>query len=145
MYYIEYAMARGSMNKYQPLEDFLAARNEAEVPMTFQEIERVIGAKLPRSAWKHRPWWSNNESSSIATRSWMRAGFRSADVDMAAHRLVFRRLTGRATPSAVDEEAGAYAVQGRHPLRGALKGAIRVARGADLTAPADPEWGGTGG
>lgn len=137
-------MKQRSMSKYQPLEAFLSACGEAEVPMTFQEIERVIGAKLPASAWKHRPWWSNSESSSVAARSWRRAGFRSTEVDMAAHRLVFRRLTGRASASAVAEEAGAYAVHGRHPLRGALKGAIRVARGADLTAPADPEWGGTG-
>jgi hypothetical protein len=28
-----------------------------------------------------------------------------------------------------------------HPLFGALKGLLRIAEGADLTKPADPEWG----
>jgi hypothetical protein len=29
----------------------------------------------------------------------------------------------------------------RHPLRGALKGVLRLVGGTDLTKPADPEWG----
>lgn len=29
---------------------------------------------------------------------------------------------------------------GRHPLRGALKGMLRIVAGTDLTKPADPEW-----
>ncbi len=30
---------------------------------------------------------------------------------------------------------------GRHPLRGALKGRLRIVAGTDLTKPADPDWG----
>lgn len=116
--------------------------------MTFAEVEQVIGAKLPRSAREHRAWWSNNESSSVITRSWKRAGFKSAEVDMAGHKLVFRRRVDRPAAGGeggVAEGTAAYAVRGRHPLWGALRGAITVARGTDLTAPADPEWGDDGG
>ncbi|MFN8643709.1 MAG: hypothetical protein U0802_19385 [Candidatus Binatia bacterium] len=134
------------MTKYQPLEDYLAARPESEVPMTFAEIEKVIGAALPASA-SRREWWSNNERSSVITRAWKRAGFRSANVDMPGRRLVFRRGASRSGAAAapvapvVPETAPAYPTRGRHPLRGALKGLIGLARGTDLAAPADAEWG----
>ncbi len=36
------------------------------------------------------------------------------------------------------------AVSKRHPMFGALKGLVRIAPGTDLTAPADPDWGGVG-
>jgi hypothetical protein len=131
------------MSKYQPLAAYLAGRSEPEVAMTFAEIEGVIGEPLPPAARKHRAWWANNESSSGITRWWKRAGFKSSEVDMSAQQLVFRRVAP--APGAIEpvvaEGAAAYAVRGRHPLWGALRGAITVARGTDLTAPADPDWG----
>lgn len=136
------------MSKYSKLEEFLMFRREPEVPMTFEEIEEIIGSKLPPAARRWRAWWANNVSSGAMTRSWMRAGFESARVDMAGGRLVFRRRADRpdareADPAlAVAEAAAAYSVRGRHPLRGALQGLVRVAPGTDLTAPADPDWGG---
>ena len=33
------------------------------VPMTFRDIERVLGKELPRSAYEYRAWWANNPSS----------------------------------------------------------------------------------
>ena len=40
------------------------------------------------------------------------------------------------------EQARSYTTELRHPLFGALKGAIRIVPGTDLAEPADPEWGG---
>jgi hypothetical protein len=133
------------MGKYTPLETYLAKQPESEVAMSFDDIERVIGSKLPPSARQYRAWWSNNERSSSITRSWARAGFASERVDMDRRTLIFQRVANRypaGGPGAgrVADPAPAYAVRGRHPLRGALKGTIRVARGTDLTAPADPDW-----
>ena len=116
--------------------------------MTFEEIERVIHAKLPPAARKWRAWWANNESSGAITKWWKRAGFISTRVDMEAGRLVFRRVADRSpaqdpveTPALVAEVAPAYSMGGRHPLRGALKGLVRVVPDTDLTEPADPDWG----
>ena len=35
------------MGKYEPLAAFLAARPTSEAPMSFSEIEKVIGVALP--------------------------------------------------------------------------------------------------
>src|SRR5271163_2399190 len=79
------------MGKYDRLETYLRGQHADEVPMTFAEIERVTGARLPPSAFAHRPWWSNNASNSVLTKVWLKAGFRSTRVDMAKHKLVFER------------------------------------------------------
>jgi hypothetical protein len=107
--------------------------------MTFQEIEKVIGAKLPPSAKKHRPWWSNNPNNSVMTKVWLDAGFESEQVDMAGRKLVFRRVRSAARRLATAPVRGG--LPGHHPALGALKGLLRIASGTDLTQPADPTWG----
>jgi hypothetical protein len=121
------------MSKYTPLGEFLRAQRGNEVPMTFEDIERLTGTKLPASA-RYRAWWSNNSSNSVLTRVWLDAGFESAQVDMAARKLVFRRARGADAPKQIGTATK------RHPLFGALKGLLRVTRGTDLTQPADPKW-----
>ncbi len=121
------------MSKYAPLADYLKRQGREHVPMTFAEIERVTGVKLPASATKHRPWWSNNPDNSVLTKVWLDAGFESEQVDMAARKLVFRRVRGARAGSGTDDEF-------IHPAYGAMKGLIRIMPGFDLTEPADPEW-----
>lgn len=122
------------MSKYDALGEFLRKQRSERVPMSFAEIERVTGAKLPPSARNHRPWWSNNPTNSVMTRVWLDAGFRSEQVDMASRRLVFRRVHDAKQPVQPSFRAA------RHPAFGALKGLVTVAPGHDLTEPADPEW-----
>lgn len=81
------------MSRYGALCDHLRAAKGGDVPMSFAEIEAVVGAPLPLSARRHRGWWSNNPGNSGATRAWLDAGYRTAEVDMAGERLVFRRGT----------------------------------------------------
>jgi hypothetical protein len=125
------------MSKYDALGDYLKKQRRERVPMTFAEIEKVTGAKLPASAHKHRPWWSNNARNSVMTKIWLDAGFESEQVDMPRRKLVFRRVR-KATPS------GAAAPSGDekpfHPAYGMMKGLVRIMPGTDLTQPADPEW-----
>lgn len=121
------------MSKYESLGQFLKSRHEERVPMTFAEIERVTGTRLPPSAHKHRPWWSNNGANSALTRVWLDAGYKSEQVDMSSQRLVFRRVE---KPKEPPRPSG-----GGHPLIGALKGLLRIAEDTDVTKPADPDWG----
>jgi hypothetical protein len=127
-------------HKYEPLTEFLRRQLGAVVRMSFSEIERVIGTKLPPSATTHRAWWSNNEQNNVMTRAWKDAGFESEDVDMNARRVAFRRVR-----SETARDPGALSVdvarKDRHPLIGWMKGTVTVAEGVDLTQPADPEWG----
>lgn len=136
-------------SKYAPLGKFLADSGKSHVPITFARIEELIGAPLPASARKHRAWWSNNPSNSVITYAWLTAGYRSADVDMAGERLVFRRAgplaaapepAAPAAPSPLPAGPAAPAGGGDHPLWGALRGTVRINFDADLTEPAAPEW-----
>jgi hypothetical protein len=108
--------------------------------MSFDEIESVIGAKLPPSATHHRAWWSNNAQNNVMTKAWKDAGFESEDVDMKGRRVAFRRVR-----SGAPRDTGAPSVdvttKERHPLIGWMKGTLTIAEGIDLTRPADPEWG----
>ena len=122
------------MSKYEPLGEYLKKQGKERVPMTFAEIERVTGMKLPPSAGKHRPWWSNNPRNSVMTKVWLDAGYESEQVDMTGRKLVFRRVRSRKPAGGEGEE------KPFHPLYGAMQGLIRIMPGTDLTQPADPEW-----
>jgi hypothetical protein len=130
------------MSKYEALGAFLRSQAPGEVRMTFADIERITGAQLPPSAFRHRPWWSNNTKNSVLTKVWVDAGFRSEQVDMEGRTLVFRRV--EPALSGFDESPGKSVDRGarkRHPLFGLMKGLMRIAPGTDLTKPADPDWG----
>jgi len=139
------------MGKYDALGAYLRQQFGDEVPMSFAEIERLIGFALPPSAYRHRPWWSNNASNSVMTKVWLDAGFRTAQVDMEAKTLVFKRGGTRfKPPTGMDEgnrmfkpmqsNAGEEKKSRRSPLFGALKGTFTIEPGWDLTRPSlDPE------
>jgi len=117
------------MSKYEPLGEYLKKQGKERVPMTFAEVERVTGVKLPPSALKHRPWWSNNPKNSVMTKVWLDAGYESEQVDMEKRKLVFKRVRA----------VKAGGAGGHHPAYGALKGLMRIMPGVDITQPADPE------
>ena len=125
------------MSKYEPLTNFLRKQRTDRFAMTFAEIERVVGFKLPRSATEHRAWWSNNPSNSVMTKAWLNAGFQSEQVDMANRKLVFSRADRPASPDLGPMSSRPAA----RSLYGWLEGTVRIAPGVDLTEPADPEWG----
>jgi hypothetical protein len=134
------------MGKYDALHSFLERQEVERVPMTFAEIEKVIGSKLPQSQ-TIRAWWSNNPSNNVMTKAWLAAGYKTEQVDIESRKLVFRRdpaARRQAAPrhSGFAEEALARAPKdtGRHPIFGALKDVTWIAPGIDLTEPADPEW-----
>ena len=136
------------MSKYDQLGRYLQDQPFQEVPMTFAEIERVIGFKLPPKAQRHRAWWSNNPSNNVMTKVWLEAGFESEKVDMAARKLVFKRVRPSAAtpPSGMSDAGRGYKSPAprsgprHHPMFGAMKGWLTIEPGYDLTHPAMPEW-----
>jgi hypothetical protein len=125
------------MSKYSALGAYLKKQNREFVPLSFADIEKITGTKLPASAHKHRPWWSNNPDNSVMTKVWLDAGFESEQVDMPARKLVFRRVRGPEPATATTRSTGEKPF---HPLYGMMQGLIRVMPGTDLTQPADPNW-----
>ncbi len=125
------------MGKYEPLRSYLESRGTEEVPMTFAEIERVLGSKLPNSK-SHPAWWSNNPSNNVMTRVWLEAGYKSERIDIGGEKLVFRRdassaKSGRATSGGL--RGGIL-----ERLRAALGGTVHVPEGVDLTEPTGEIW-----
>lgn len=127
------------MGKYAPLGDFLRRQRASRVPMTFSDIERIVGAKLPRSQ-RYPAWWSNNPWNNVMTQVWLDAGFETEQVDVEARKLVFRKVAkDDKTDPAGDIEATKLLKQ--HPAYGWMKDTFTIAPGVDLTEPADPHWG----
>jgi hypothetical protein len=115
------------MGKYEPLRQFLRKHHRERVAMTFAEIEKVVGSKLPASK-QHRAWWSNNPDNNVMTREWLEAGYETESVDIAGGKLVFRR------------KAGASGKKAAMPsIHGCMKGMFTLAEGFDVTAPMDLE------
>ena len=82
-------------SKYQPLWEFLSQSNQAEVILTFAEIEKLMNDTLPDSARKKRAWWSNRSNGALQASAWMEAGYRVEDVDFEQQRVTFRQPTAK--------------------------------------------------
>ena len=80
------------MSKYMPLADHLAAFRGDSWRASFSEVERVLGFPLPASAGKHQAWWSNEVGGRRShARSWMRAGWRTSQLDLPSRKVTFTR------------------------------------------------------
>ncbi|MCA6117983.1 hypothetical protein J6524_24345 [Bradyrhizobium sp. WSM 1738] len=49
------------MNVYDPLRDYLKAQTRSEFVLSFEEIEEIIDAALPRAA-QRASWWDSLRS-----------------------------------------------------------------------------------
>lgn len=121
------------MGKYDPLRTFLQGQRQGRVPMKFDELESILGFKLPASK-QYPAWWSNSPSNNPMTKVWLQAGYKTEQVDTAGERLVFSRAM---SSSGAAIEGGR---PGRFPGFGALAGTVRVAAGVDLTDPTGEIW-----
>ena len=79
------------MAKYQPLTEYLKSLDSSEEQtMTFSEIERVLGFRLPPSARTHRAWWANQmKGQHTQAKAWHAAGWRTKDPDLRADKITF--------------------------------------------------------
>jgi len=142
------------MSKYEPLAAFLKAKGRGEVKLSFREIEKILGAKLPPSAYRHRPWWANEAAGHVHAKAWLGAGYETAQVDMGAKKLVFKRAAYGEPPMSPHKGMADQQSDYKHddyvipstvsnaPIFGALKGLLTIEPGYDLTSPvySDEEW-----
>lgn len=78
--------------KYRPLGDYLRLRDSATITMTFEEIERILGASLPPSARNHGAFWANSGQTHVWATEWMSAGWRVVGHSLDEQRVTFARL-----------------------------------------------------
>lgn len=125
------------MSKYHRLREFLAERDQDHIPMTFEEIEKVLEFSLPASK-RYPAWWSNNPSNNPMTQEWLNAGYETASVNTGGEKLVFRKVR---SSSKADHSSGGEPSnpRPRHPGFGFMAGQIKFAEGFDGTGPYDDE------
>ena len=88
------------MSKYSPLRHYLEASQADETPMTFADVERVLGFGLPYSARTHQAWWANEtRGSHVQKQAWLRAGWKTSRVDLTGEKLVFVRENSKKASS----------------------------------------------
>ena len=148
--------------KYHPLFEHLLFSGQGHLSMSFAEIESVIGARLPPSARKREEWWSNSPSGHSQARAWMRASYRTSNVDLAGEKVNFSLegwpegyrkanmwslISSRHPPGLGETAQAAYerlqagtVGQGSdrpdHPLFGIWKGKVTLLPEYDYTKPA---------
>lgn len=124
------------MTKYEPLTRFLATQRTQEVPMSFTDIEKVLGFSLPEKASGIRAWWSNNPSNNVMTKAWLAAGYVTERVDMGSRRLVFRLAQDKGPASGAGKGDPGFLDR----IRARLGGTVTIADGVDLTDPMGEVW-----
>ncbi len=65
-------MSKG--DKYIELNRYLKNSSASIIQLSFEQIEKIMQDTLPRSAYVHQAWWSNNYDHSQAT-AWLNAGY----------------------------------------------------------------------
>ncbi len=83
------------MKKYSALGHYFANLAGDRITVTFGQIEEIIGASLPNSAFKHAAWWSNAKTSTHSwAHHWLSAGWAKEHIDFEAREVAFRRQDG---------------------------------------------------
>ena len=118
------------MSKYEPLPQFLASARGTTHRLSFREIERILGFKLPKSAYQHEAWWSNNATGHSHAQAWLKVGWRTEAVDLVERKVTFQRS---AAPPPVSQTA-------KSDPWGCMAGTVTIMPGADLTEPAGETW-----
>ena len=116
--------------------------------MTFAKIERIVGTKLPPSAFKYRAWWSNNPMNSVITRAWLDAGYKTENVDMSKRKLIFRKVLLDTSAEKLPGKQLSFREDRATEVRsfsfsrifGALKGTVTIMPGVDLTLSTGEAW-----
>jgi hypothetical protein len=76
------------MAKYDPLKKYLSSltKNQNEITLTFEQIEKIIFNKLPHSAHNYRPWWGNEvKGQHIHAHAWTDVGWKVDSVNQKNH------------------------------------------------------------
>ena len=76
--------------KYQKLTQYLLDRGEREIPLSFSQIQEILGFSLDASAYQYREFWANCTASTKAY-SWMEAGYEITEIDLKGQTVLFKQ------------------------------------------------------
>ena len=78
--------------KYQNLTEYLASIDVTEWVASFEQIEQVLGFRLPESARQHQAWWSNQMRSQ--SLGWQLAGWKTTALDLQNEKVTLVYVAG---------------------------------------------------
>ena len=79
------------MEQYSELTSWL--KDPKMVVLSFEQIEKIIGSRLPESARTYRSWWGNEtNNASHQCSAWMDAGWEVHKVDLNNRMVSFRKM-----------------------------------------------------
>lgn len=79
------------MSKYDPLEKYLDESNKEIVHLTYAEIEKILNEKLPKTVFKNKAWWSNNDRSHVQSASWSDTGYMVDEIQLGSYIVFVKR------------------------------------------------------
>lgn len=92
--------------KYEPLKRYFEGRFDAvTIRLSFAEIDKILGFRLPRSARDHQAWWSNTRIGHSHAAAWLDPGWKTSGLDLTSQRVTFVKMD---TSSGLAEEGAAF-------------------------------------
>jgi hypothetical protein len=86
------------MGKYDALGTHLRKQRKDRVSLSFDEIETILGFRLPNSARSYRAWWAEDPRHVQAFDGWMSTGWAVGSVDFSDETVEFVRSEGVEAP-----------------------------------------------
>ena len=80
--------------KYLPLEEWFRNQPDTakQIELTFDQVEAILGAPLPKSATRLSTWWTNVQPKIQSHRTaWLNNGWMVVEFDLEARRVRFIR------------------------------------------------------
>ena len=89
------------MGIYNPLAEHLMSRPDTVWEASFAEMERILGRKLPNSAYDHITWWGNRKDGNHGhANAWREAGWQTRQVDLSRKTVRFERVRAQRAATA---------------------------------------------
>ena len=79
--------------RYAPLKIWLDRQPASDkiIQMSLHQVEEILSAPLPPTAYEHRSWWANDSVGHIQSQYWLEAGWRVDDVNLDEKTVIFER------------------------------------------------------
>lgn len=119
------------MTVYAPMIQFLTGQASDRVRLNFQDVERILGRPLPKSAGDYQAWWANDPTHSQA-KAWLKAGWQTENLNLAGRTVEFVRVRKPVRMPTL-------AAPATDPW-GALAGSVTILDEAALTSPSGEAW-----
>jgi hypothetical protein len=110
---------------------FLTVQATDRIRLDFQEVERILGRALPKSAGDYQAWWANDPTHSQA-KAWLEVGWQTENLNLHGRTVEFvrvRKPDRTPTPAAPPTDPW-----------GALAGSVTILDEAALMSASGEVW-----